>query len=220
MKTEKPILVTQPFLPPLDEFNEYLKEIWDNKWLTNDGKFHQMLEKELCGYLGVKYISLFANGTLALITALQTLNIMGEVITTPFSFVATAHSLWWNNIKPVFVDIESGTFNIDADKIEAAITPKTTAILPVNVFGNPCDDKKIQAIADKYGLKVIYDSAHAFGVSQNNQSILNFGDLSILSFHATRFLILLKEEPLYVKMKKQRKELTTLRILDTLMATL
>jgi dTDP-4-amino-4,6-dideoxygalactose transaminase len=182
----KKIFVTQPNLPPLDEFNEYLKKIWDNKILTNNGEFHQELERELCKYLGVKYISLFSNGTLALITALQTLKITGEVITTPYSFVATTHSLWWNNIKPVFVDIDPNDFNIDPDKIEAAITPKTTAILPVHVYGNPCNVDRIQKIADTYGLKVMYDAAHAFGVKINGNSVLNFGDLSILSFHATK----------------------------------
>ena len=185
-KLDKPILVTQPFLPPLEEFQEYLKEIWDSKWLTNDGKYHQSLEKALCEFLGVKYISLFSNGTLALVTALQTLRITGEVITTPFSFVATTHSLWWNNIKPVFVDIESDTFNLDANKIEAAITPKTTAIMPVHVYGNPCNVNKIKKIADNYGLKVIYDACHTFGVKINDIPVLNFGDLSVMSFHATK----------------------------------
>ncbi len=180
------IFVTQPFLPPLEEFTPYLQEIWENKWLTNNGKFHQELEKALCNYLGVKYISLFANGTLALITALQTLKITGEVITTPFSFVASTHSLWWNGIKPVFVDIEKESFNLNPDKIEAAITPHTTAILPVHVYGNPCKHDQIQKIADTYGLKVIYDAAHAFGVKQNGISIAGYGDLSVLSFHATK----------------------------------
>lgn len=183
---EHPIFVTQPFLPPLEEFIPYLEQIWDNKTLTNNGPFHQQLEKELAEYLGVKYISLFANGTLALVTALQALKITGEVITTPFSFVATAHSLWWNNIKPVFVDIEPDYFNIDPEKIEAAITPYTTAIMPVHVYGNPCNVEQIQRIADTYGLKVIYDAAHAFGVKLNGNSILNYGDLSVLSFHATK----------------------------------
>lgn len=180
------IYVTQPFLPPLEEFIPYLKKIWDNKWLTNNGEFHQQLEKELADYLGVKYISLFTNGTLALITALQEMRITGEVITTPFSFVATTHSLWWNGIKPVFVDIEPEYFNIDPDKIEAAITPKTTAIMPVHVYGNPCKVDRIQEIANTYGLKVIYDACHAFGVKIEDQSILNFGDMSVLSFHATK----------------------------------
>ncbi len=182
----KPIFVTQPYLPPLDEFVPYLKQIWENKWLTNNGPLHQQLEDELASYLGVKYISLFSNGTLALISALQALNIKGEVITTPFSFVATTHSLWWNKITPVFVDIEPVYLNIDPAKIEEAITPLTTAIMPVHVYGNPCKMDEIKRIADKHGLKVICDSAHAFGVKQNNVSVLNYGDLSILSFHATK----------------------------------
>lgn len=182
----KKIFVTQPALPPLEEFIPYLEKIWNNKWLTNNGPFHQQLEKEMADYLGVKYISLFSNGTLALITALQALRITGEVITTPFSFVATTHSLWWNNIKPVFIDIELEHFNLDPSKIEAAITPQTTAIMPVHVYGNPCNIEEIQRIADIYGLRVIYDAAHAFGVRKNKQSILNWGDLSILSFHATK----------------------------------
>lgn len=185
-KPQKPVFVTQPKLPPLSEFLPYLEKIWESKWLTNNGEFHQKLEKALCEYLGVKYISLFSNGTLALITALQTLRMTGEVITTPFSFVATTHALWWNGIKPVFVDIEPDFFNIDAEKIESAITPKTTAILPVHVYGTPCNVEKIQTIADTYGIKVIYDACHAFGVTINGQSVLNFGDLSILSFHATK----------------------------------
>lgn len=180
------IFVTQPTLPPLEEFTELLRDIWDRKLLTNNGPYHQQLENELADYLGVPYISLFSNGTLALITALQVLNITGEVITTPYSFVATTHALWWNNIKPVFVDIHPETCNLDPEKIEAAITSKTSAILPVHVYGNPCDHVKIQEIADRYGLKVIYDAAHAFGVKLNGQSILNFGNLSVLSFHATK----------------------------------
>lgn len=179
-------MVTQPALPPLDEFIPYLQKIWDNKWLTNNGPFHEEFEKELAEYLGVKYISLFSNGTLALITALQALRITGEVITTPFSFVATTHSLWWNNIKPVFVDIEENHYNIDPKKIEAAITPQTTAIMPVHVYGNPCNVEEIQRIADIYGLRVIYDAAHAFAVRKDGQSVMNWGDLSILSFHATK----------------------------------
>lgn len=183
---EKPIYVTQPSLPDLDEYIPYLREIWDNKILTNNGPMHKRLEKELAEFLGVPFISLFANGTLALVTALQALRITGEVITTPYSFVATTHSLWWNNIKPVFVDIEHKYGNLDPDKIEAAITPKTTAIMPVHVYGNPCHVERIQEIADIYGLKLIYDAAHAFGVTYKGGSILNFGDLSILSFHATK----------------------------------
>lgn len=186
MQENKPIYVTQPALPPIEEFTEYLKIIWDNKILTNNGPFHQQFEQELADYLGVKFISLFSNGTLALITALQALRITGEVITTPFSFVATTHSLWWNNIKPVFADIEPGYFNLDPEKVEAAITPQTTAIMPVHVYGNPCNLEAFRRIADTYGLKLIYDAAHAFGVRVNGESILNFGDLSILSFHATK----------------------------------
>lgn len=185
-KPNKSIYVTQPSLPDLQEFILHLEQIWKSKVLTNNGPFHQQLEKELCEFLRVPYISLFANGTLALVTALQVLRVTGEVITTPYSFVATTHSLWWNNIKPVFVDIEPEFCNLNPEKIEAAITPKTTAILPVHVYGNPCKVERIQEIADIYGLKVIYDAAHAFGVNINEQSICNYGDLSILSFHATK----------------------------------
>lgn len=186
MPNEKTVTVTSPLLPPLEEFIPYLKDIWDRKWLTNNGYYHKELEAALCKYLKVPYISLFTNGTLPLMCALQALRITGEVITTPYSFVATTHSLWWNGIKPVFVDIDDKTGNIDPDKIEAAITPKTTAIMPVHVYGKPCDTKRIQEIADKYGLKVIYDAAHAFGVEINGESILNAGDMSTLSFHATK----------------------------------
>ena len=186
MNKNTPILVTQPALPPLEEFIPYLEDIWKRKWITNNGHYHQELEKALCEYLGVKYISIFTNGTLPLITALQALRITGEVITTPYSFVATTHSLWWNGIKPVFVDIDPETGNLDPDKIEAAITPQTTAIMPVHVYGTPCDTEKIQAIADKYGLKIIYDAAHAFGVNVNGKSVLEAGDMSTLSFHATK----------------------------------
>lgn len=182
----KIITVTSPLLPDLDEFNALLKEIWASKWITNNGSFHKQLEKELAAYLKVPYISLFTNGTLPLITALQALRTTGEVITTPYSFVATTHSLWWNGIKPVFVDIDPATGNMDPDKIEAAITPKTTAIMPVHVYGKPCNTKRIKEIADTYGLKVIYDAAHAFGVEVNGESILNAGDMSTLSFHATK----------------------------------
>lgn len=183
---EKKITVTSPLMPSLEELEVYLKDIWDRKWLTNNGYYHQQLEKALCEYLGVPYLSLFTNGTLPLITALQALRITGEVITTPFSFVATTHSLWWNGIKPVFVDIDPVTCNLDPDKIETAITPHTTAIMPVHVYGRPCDTERIQEIADKYGLKVIYDAAHAFGVKVDGQSVLNAGDMSTLSFHATK----------------------------------
>ena len=183
---EKQITVTSPLLPDLEEFHTLLKEIWDSKWVTNNGSFHKQLEKELAEYLKVPYISLFTNGTLPLLTALQALRITGEVITTPYSFVATTHSIWWNGCKPVFVDIDPATGNIDPDKIEAAITPRTTAIMPVHVYGTPCDTKRIQEIADKYGLKVIYDAAHAFGVEVNGESVLTAGDMSTLSFHATK----------------------------------
>lgn len=181
-----PIYVTQPLLPPLEEFIPYLQKIWDSKWLTNNGPFHHELELALSEYLGVKHVALFTSGTVALITALQTLRITGEVITTPYSFVATAHSLLWNGIKPVFVDIDPVTLNLDPDKIEAAITPQTTAIMPVHCYGHPCDVDRIEKIADNYGLKIIYDAAHAFGVQGRNGSILNHGDLSVLSFHATK----------------------------------
>lgn len=186
MEKNKIITVTSPLLPSLDDFIPYLQDIWNRKWLTNNGNYHKELEKALCEYLKVPYISLFTNGTLPLVTALQALRITGEVITTPYSFVATTHALWWNGIKPVFVDIDPVTGNIDPDKIEAAITPRTTAIMPVHVYGQPCDIKRIQKIADKYGLKVIYDAAHAFGVELNGESILNAGDMSTLSFHATK----------------------------------
>ena len=182
----KTITVTSPLLPDLEEFNEMLKQIWDSKWITNNGSFHKQLEEELAKYLKVPYISLFTNGTLPLLTALQALRITGEVITTPYSFVATTHSIWWNGCRPVFVDIEESTCGIDPEKIEAAITPKTTAIMPVHCYGKPVNMDAIQAIADKYGLKVIYDAAHAFGVEVNGDSVLKHGDMSTLSFHATK----------------------------------
>ena len=180
------ITVTSPLLPPLEEFKPYLEDIWRRKWLTNNGYYHKELENALCEYLGVPYISLFTNGTLPLICALQALRITGEVITTPYSFVATTHALWWNGIKPVFVDIDRRTGNIDPEKIEAAITPKTTAIMPVHVYGQPCEMERIQEIANTYGLKVIYDAAHAFGVEKEGKSLLVAGDMSTLSFHATK----------------------------------
>lgn len=182
----KPTYVTKPYLPPLEEFIPYLEKIWDNKILTNSGPFHQQFEKELCQFLGVEHLALFTNATIALITALQALRVTGEVITTPYSFVATSHALLWNNIKPVFVDIDINTLNLDPEKIEAAITPQTTAILPVHCYGRRCDVAAIQKIADNYGLKVIYDAAHAFGVSDDGGSILRYGDLSVISFHATK----------------------------------
>ena len=181
------ITVTSPLLPPVEEFIPYLQQIWDSKWITNNGQFHQQLEQALAEYLGVEYISLFTNGTLPLITAFQALGIrQGEVITTPYSFVATSHSIWWNGLKPVFVDIEEETCGIDPNKIEAAITPNTVAIMPVHCYGKPCNTEQIDAIAKKHNLKVIYDAAHAFGVNVNGQSILQAGDISTLSFHATK----------------------------------
>jgi dTDP-4-amino-4,6-dideoxygalactose transaminase len=181
-----PIFVTQPDLPPLEQFLPYLEQIWENKVLTNGGPFHKRFEAELAEYLGVPHISLFTNATIALVTALQSLRITGEVITTPYSFVATAHSLLWNGIKPVFVDIDPHTLNLDPAKIEAAITPETTAILPVHCYGRPCEVEAIQRIADDYNLKVIYDAAHAFGIQRAGTSVLTHGDLSVLSFHATK----------------------------------
>ena len=183
---EKTVLVTSPLLPNLDDFTEMLKQVWNSKWITNNGQFHKQLEEALCKYLKVPFISLFTNGTLPLLTALQALRITGEVITTPYSFVATTHSIWWNGCKPVFVDIEENTCGINPDKIETAITPKTTAILPVHCYGKPCDTSRIQTIADKYGLKVIYDAAHAFGVEVNGESVLKQGDMATMSFHATK----------------------------------
>lgn len=182
-----------------------MKEIWNSKWITNNGQFHQQLEKALCEYLGVEYLILFTNGTLPLITALQAMHITGEVITTPYSFVATTHALWWNGIKPVFVDIDPSNCGLDPDKIEAAITPRTTAIMPVHCYGNPCDTDRIQAIADKYGLKVIYDAAHCFGVKVNGESILNHGDMSTMSFHATKVFNTAEGGALIVKDAETKK---------------
>lgn len=211
MEDKKLITVTSPLLPSLEDLNESLRKIWDSKWITNNGQYHKALEKALCEYLDVPYISLFTNGTLPLITALQALRITGEVITTPFSFVATTHSLWWNGIQPVFVDIDPETCNLDPDKIEAAITPRTTAIMPVHVYGKPCDTLKIQAIADKYGLKVIYDAAHAFGVKVNGESILKAGDMSTLSFHATKVYNTIEGGALVVKDEQTKKRIDYLK---------
>ena len=208
---DKPIYVTSPLLPSLKDFTFLLKEIWESKMLTNNGNFHQKLEEELAKYLKVPYLSLFTNGTLPLITALQAMRITGEVITTPFSFVATTHSLWWNGIKPVFVDIEPETCNLDPSKIEAAITPRTTAIMPVHVYGKPCKTKEIQEIANKYGLKVIYDAAHAFGVEINGESILNFGDMATLSFHATKVYNTLEGGALVVHDEQTKKRIDYLK---------
>lgn len=208
---DKLITVTSPLLPSLEEFNECLKQIWDKKWITNNGQFHKDLELALCKYLDVPYLSLFTNGTLPLITALQALHITGEVITTPFSFVATTHSIWWNGARPVFVDIDHETCNIDPDKIESAITPYTTAIMPVHVYGKPCEIEKIQNIADKYGLKVIYDAAHAFGVKVNGESILKAGDMSTLSFHATKVYNTIEGGALIMKDEQTKKRIDYLK---------
>ena len=218
------ITVTSPLLPNLDEFNELLKQIWDSKWITNMGQFHKQLEQALAEYLHVPYVCLFTNGTLPLITALQALRITGEVITTPYSFVATTHSIWWNNCKPVFVDIDPNTGNMDPDKIEAAITPATTCIMPVHVYGKPCDTKRIQEIADKYGLKVIYDAAHAFGVEvpaekygleaydeKGLAGIMNAGDMSTLSFHATKVFNTIEGGALVVHDEKTKKRIDNLK---------
>ena len=205
------ITVTSPLLPDLDEFNEMLKEIWASKWITNNGQFHKQLEKALAEYLKVPYISLFTNGTLPLLTALQALRVTGEVITTPYSFVATTHSIWWNGCKPVFVDIEEETCGIDPNKIEAAITPKTTAIMPVHCYGKPVNMDAIQAIADKYGLKVIYDAAHAFGVEINGESILTKGDMSTLSFHATKVYNTLEGGALVMRDEQTKKRIDYLK---------
>ena len=218
------ITVTSPLLPNLEEFNELLKQIWDSKWITNMGQFHKQLETALAEYLHVPYVCLFTNGTLPLMTALQALRITGEVITTPYSFVATTHSIWWNHCKPVFVDIDPNTGNIDPDKIEAAITPATTCIMPVHVYGKPCDTKRIQESADKYGLKVIYDAAHAFGVEvpaeqygleaydENGLAgIMNAGDMSTLSFHATKVFNTIEGGALVVHDEKTKKRIDNLK---------
>jgi len=218
------ITLTSPILPNLDEFNEMLKEIWASKWITNMGQFHKQLETALAEYLHVPYVCLFTNGTLPLITALQALRITGEVITTPYSFVATTHSIWWNNCKPVFVDIDPNTGNMDPEKIEAAITPATTCIMPVHVYGKPCDTKRIQEIADKYGLKVIYDAAHAFGVEvpaeqygleayddKGLAGIMNAGDMSTLSFHATKVFNTIEGGALVVHDEKTKKRIDNLK---------
>lgn len=207
----KQITVTAPLMPDLNEFNVLLKEIWDSRWVTNNGSFHQQLEKELCNYLKVPFISLFTNGTLPLLTALQALNVTGEVITTPYSFVATTHSIWWNGCTPVFVDIDPVTGNIDPAKIESAITPRTTAIMPVHVYGNPCDTAAIQAVADRHGLKVIYDAAHAFGVEVGGESILKAGDMSTLSFHATKVYNTLEGGALVVHDEQMKRKIDFLK---------
>lgn len=205
------VTVTSPLLPNLEEFDQMLKEIWGSKWITNNGQFHRQLEKALCEYLKVPYISLFTNGTLPLLTALQALRITGEVITTPYSFVATTHSIWWNGCKPVFVDIEESTCGMDPEKIEAAITPQTTAIMPVHCYGKPCNMEQIQAIADRYGLKVIYDAAHAFGVEVNGKSVLESGDMATLSFHATKVYNTLEGGALVMHDEQTKKRIDYLK---------
>jgi len=222
--SEKLITVTSPLLPNLDEFNEMLKEIWASKWITNMGQFHNQLEKALAEYLHVPYVCLFTNGTLPLMTALQALRITGEVITTPYSFVATTHSIWWNGCKPVFVDIDPATGNMDPERIEAAITPATTCIMPVHCYGKPCNTKRIQEIADKYGLKVIYDAAHAFGLEvpakeyglpaydeKGMAGIMNAGDMSTLSFHATKVYNTIEGGALVVHDEKIKKRIDNLK---------
>lgn len=209
--SDKQITVTSPLLPDRTELDLMLKEIWDSKWITNNGQFHKQLEKALCEYLKVPFISLFTNGTLPLLTALQALRITGEVITTPYSFVATTHSIWWNGCKPVFVDIEESTCGIDPDRIEAAITPHTTAIMPVSCYGKPCKMDEIQAIADKYGLKVIHDAAHAFGIEVNGESWLNKGDMASLSFHATKVYNTLEGGALVVHDEQTKKRIDYLK---------
>ena len=205
------ITVTSPLLPNIEDFQKMLCEIWQSKWITNNGSFHKQLETALAEYLKVPYVSLFTNGTLPLITALQALRITGEVITTPYSFVATTHSLWWNGIKPVFVDIQRDTGNMDPDKIEAAITPQTTAIMPIHVYGQPCKVREIQDIADKYGLKVIYDAAHAFGVEVDGESILNAGDMATLSFHATKVYNTIEGGAMIMHDEKTKKRIDYLK---------
>ena len=208
---ERVITVTSPLLPNLDDFQDMLRDIWSSKWVTNNGRFHKLLEQALCDYLKVPYISIFTNGTLPLLTALQALRITGEVITTPYSFVATTHSIWWNGCKPVFVDIEEETCGIDPEKIESAITPHTTAIMPVHCYGKPVKMKRIQEIADKYGLKVIYDAAHAFGVEVNGESVLNKGDLATLSFHATKVYNTLEGGALVMHDEQTKKRIDYLK---------
>ena len=208
---KKPIYVTEPYLPPLDEFTPYLEQIWENKRVTNKGPFHDQLEEELCSFLGVKHISLFCNGTIALLVAMKALRLTGEIITTPYTFVATTHAIKWNGLTPVFVDIEEHSCNIDPGKIENAITDKTTGIMPVHVYGVPCNIEEIQNIADKYDLKVIYDAAHAFGVKENGSSILNAGDLSVLSFHGTKVFNTFEGGAIVSQSKKMKRRIDDLK---------
>lgn len=208
---KRPITVTSPLLPDLAALHEKLQEIWDSRWITNMGYFHHQLETELAQYLKVPYISLFTNGTLPLLTAMQALDVKGEVITTPYSFVATTHSIWWCGSTPVFVDVDPVTGNIDPDLIESAITPRTTAIMPVHVYGTPCDTQRIQDIADRHGLKVIYDAAHAFGVEVNGKSILEAGDMSTLSFHATKVFNTIEGGAIIIKDEATKRRVDDLK---------
>ena len=184
--TPDPITVARPDLPPLEEFLPLLREIWASHRLTNNGPFHARFEQALAEYLGVPQVSLFANATLGLLIAQLALGLRGEVITTPFSFVATAHSLLWNRLRPVFVDIDPVTLCLDPQRVEEAITPATSAILPVHVYGTPCDTLRMAEIARRHGLKLLYDAAHAFGVDDGGGSLLRHGDASVVSFHATK----------------------------------
>lgn len=212
MMDKSHILVTSPLLPNLAELNELMKDIWNRKWITNSGHYHELLEAELAKYLGVEYLSLFTNGTLPLLTALQALGLTkGEVITTPYSFVATSHSIWWNQLTPVFVDIEEDTCGMNPSKVEAAITENTVAIMPVHCYGKPCKTKQIDAIAKKHGLKVIYDAAHAFGVKVNGESILNAGDISTLSFHATKVYNTIEGGALVCHSKEMKEKIDHLK---------
>ncbi|MBQ7268439.1 MAG: DegT/DnrJ/EryC1/StrS family aminotransferase [Bacteroidales bacterium] len=207
-----PITVTSPLLPELEKLREMMQDIWDKKWVTNLGEYHEQLEARLAQYLGVKYLSLYTNGTIPLISALQALDIReGEVITTPFSFVATSHAIWWNGLTPVFADVRESDGNLDPERIEAAITPRTRAILPVHVYGNPCDTEAIGAIALKHGLKVIYDAAHAFGVRVNGKSLLEEGDISTLSFHATKVFNTLEGGAIVCNSAEMKRKLDYLR---------
>lgn len=211
-KLANPIYVAQPTMPRLEDYYQSLKKIWTSRWLTNDGQFHQDFEHHLKEYLGVEHLNLFVNGTIALLVALQALRInSGEVITTPFTFAATPHVLHWNNIKPVFCDIEDKTFNIDPAKIEGLIRPDTKAILAVHIYGNPCDVEAIQTIADRHELNVIYDAAHAFGVKVGDESIMNYGDISAMSFHATKLFSSIEGGALVSKTQRQRTRIQFLR---------
>ena len=185
-KLKKKIMVTKSFLPPYEEYCKEIKSIWDNHWLTNMGPKHEKLKREIIKYLGVKNVSLYTNGHLALETVINGLKLTGEVITTPFTFASTTHAIMRCGLKPIFCDIENNYFTMDYTKIESLITEKTSAILPVHVYGNPCNVNEIEKIAKKYNLKVIYDAAHAFGVKRENKGIANFGDVSMFSLHATK----------------------------------